>query len=147
MMKREQRWEQKFEINGQVKTYYPKNEATMKKNLEVAKAKGYKKISSKKLYPFSTMKNQHNFELINNICCNTMWDMDHNEIPYDNAEYNRLYDLRQKAEKYFCYELPVAWVPYEELVEMKEISNMAIMHRQDACIRNGRFDLVSMCAQ
>lgn len=114
-------------------------------NIQKIKELGYKFISCKKLYPFSTNKNQHNFELINNICYNTMWDMDHNEIPYDNAEYNRLYDLRQKAEKYFCYELPVAWVPYEELVEMKEISNMAIMHRQDACIANGRPDLVTYC--
>lgn len=146
MYNREQRWKQEFEINGVVKTYYPKDEATMKKNLAVAKEKGYRKISSKKLYPFSTNKNQHNFELISNICFNRIHDIC---IMGENEEYegelDKLETLKEKADKYFCYSLPVAWVTWEEYCEMKELAEMAIFHRQEACIEAGRPDLVMYC--
>lgn len=142
---KEQRWEQKFEINGTVKTYYPRSEEQMKKNLQIAKDKGYKKISSQKLYPFNTYKNQHNFSLINDICFIRMHDMQDGEIEWDQEEYDRLESLRERSEKYFCAGLPVAWVPWETWKDMKELSEMAIIHRQNACIENGRPDLVTYC--
>lgn len=150
MREREQKWGIRYAVptaNGEWKEKYcrVRSEEARKENIQKIKEYGYRFISCKKLYPFSMEKNQHNFELINNICFNMMHDMDIGETPYDNDEYNRLWDLREKAEKYFCYELPVAWVPYEELEEMRELANMAIMHRQDACIEAGRPDLVTYC--
>ena len=72
-------------------------------------------------------------------------DMDLGEVEYDSAEYEQLEDLKEKANKYFCLPFPVAWIPYEEWKEAKELSEMAIIHRQNACIENGRYDLVTYC--
>ena len=143
---REQRFALTYKMpNGTVKTCYPRTEAKKAENLALCEKYGYKVVSCKKLYPFSTMKNQHNFELIRNICYNTMYDMNTGEIEMNEAEYDRLEAMMQQAEKFFCLELPVAWLPYEELRLAKELANLAIMHRQDACIANGRPDLVTYC--
>ena len=107
---------------------------------------GYQLISRKKLYPFNCYKNQHNFELINNICRNRLYDMESGEIPMDDAEYDRLENMAERAEKYFCMGCdPMTYVPYEVWKDMRELSEMAILHRQDACIANGRPDLVTYC--
>ena len=151
MMNREQRWEQRYAVptangNWKEKVVYPKSEEQRDSNKKKCEALGYRYISCKKLYPFSTNKNQHNFELISNICYNRIHDicvMGEDEA-YD-GELDRLEALKEKAEKYFLYPLPVAWVTYEDLREMKELSNMAIMHRQEACIRAGRPELVTYC--
>lgn len=127
------------------KVCYPRSEEQKQKNLETAKRCGYRVISVKKMYPFNTYRNQHNFELIHNICRNRMWDMEHGEVPYDNEEYIRLQDLAQKAERLFCAELPVAWFTWDDWKDAKELSEMAIIHRQNACIEAGRFDLVQYC--
>lgn len=145
-MMKEQRYALKYELaNGTVKTCYPKSEEKKNENLAYCKSHGIKVISCKKLYPFSTLKNQHNFELMSNICFNIMHDMISGEINFNEHEYDRLDNLKEKADKFFCLELPVAWLPYEEWRDAKEISQMAIIHRQEACIRNGRYDLVTYC--
>lgn len=107
---------------------------------------GYQLISRKKLYPFNCYRNQHNFELIYNICRNRMDDMRDDVIPWDGAEYDRLESMAERAGKYFCMGCdPMTYVPYEVWMDMKELSEMAILHRQDACIANGRPDLVMYC--
>lgn len=120
-----------------------------KEKLEANKAKckelGYKVVSVKKLYPFSTIKNQHNFELINNICFNRMYDIQNGSKEQYEGEYDRLFDLRDKAERFFCLPLPVAWLPYEEWKEAKELSMSAVLHREQVCIENGRLDLLQYC--
>lgn len=113
--------------------------------LAQCKEKGIRVEYSKKLYPFSTMKNQHNFELIRNICFNRMSDIEAGEIKCSEEEYDRLYSLRQKASKYFSYPLPVAWVTWQEYSEMNALAQLAIVHRQEACIEHGRPDLVQYC--
>ena len=113
--------------------------------LAEAKAKGIKVNKCVKLYPFSTEKNQHNFELIRNICFNRMHDMESGEIPWDGQEYDRLEELREKAGEYWCLPLPLAWLPYNELKEARELAQMAIIHRQNACIEAGRPDLIAYC--
>lgn len=115
------------------------------KNLGICRDNELKVLSVKKLYPFNTYKNQHNFELIRNICFNTRYDMDSGEIPMDKAEYERLGKLEEKADRFFCLELPLAWLPWEDWKEANELAQMAIMHRQNACIANGRPDLVTYC--
>ena len=140
-MKREERYALTY-INGkgETKVCYPRSTETKDVNLRICKEHGYKVVSCKKLYPFNTYRNQHNFELIANICYNTMWDMNNGEIPYNEAEYDRLYETRTKAEKYFCYDLPVAWVPWEEYKEMKELAAAAVCHRDAACARAREHD-------
>jgi hypothetical protein len=150
MYKKEERYELRYEVptaggNWSEKVAHYNSKEKAQANRAKAQELGYKVISLKKLYPFSTMKNQHNFELIHNICMNTMYDMDAGEIPYDNEEYNRLWDMKEKSEEFFCLPLPVAWLPWEKHQEAKKLANMAIMHRQDACIANGRPDLVTYC--
>lgn len=144
---KEQRWALRYISlkDGTEKVCYPRSEEKKNEQLAICKQKGITVLSCKKLYPFSTEKNQHNFDLIHNICMNTMHDMETGEIPWDGAEYDKLFELKEKAEKYFGLELPVAWLPYEELAEAKEIATAAILHRQEACIRNGRPDLVTYC--
>ena len=143
---KETRFEMRY-INGkgEEKVCYPRSEEQRDANKQKCKELGYKVISCKKMYPFSTIKNQHNFELINNICFNTMHDMQSGEIPWDDAEYDRLEGMKKKAEEFFCLPLPIAWLTWDDWKEAKELSEMAILHRQDACIANGRPDLVTYC--
>ena len=144
--KKEQRWALRYVTkHGTEKVCYPRSEEKKNENLEICKRNGLKVISCKKLYPFNTYKNQHNFELINNICFNRMHDMDMGEIEYDAEEYDRLEVMKEKAEKFFCLPLPVAWITWEDWKEAKELSEMAIIHRQNCCIENGRPDLVMYC--
>ena len=75
------------------------------------------------------IKNQHNFDLIISISSNIMHDMEAGAVPFDDAEYDRMADLREKANTFFGYELPIAWVPYNELKEMKALANLAELTR------------------
>ena len=109
------------------------------------KNKGLTVISCRKLYPFSVEKNQHNIELVHMVCCNTISDMYHGDLPYDEAEIKRLEALDEKAEKYRGLSLPVAWLPWEELEEVRELCFLAREHRANACIEAGRPDLVKYC--
>ena len=145
-MKREDRYELRYYTkDGYEKVCYPKSKEARDRNLQYCKDHRIEVISCRKLYPFNTMKNQHNFDLICNICFNTMHDMDHGEVPYDADEYARLEALKEDAERFFCLDLPVAWLPWEDWKRAKELSDMAILHRQDACIAAGRPDLVTYC--
>ena len=149
-MKREQKWEFKYETISSdgsklVKSLVVKSKEKIDDLKSQCKKAGYRVVSVKKLYPFSTEKNQHNFMLVDNICKNTMYDMVNGVIPYDNDEYIRLEELHQKAQKYFCYDLPVAWVTWDEHQEMKELSIMAINRRMDTCEKHGRLDLIKYC--
>lgn len=146
-MQKEQRWALTYvsKKDGQVKTCYPRSEEKKKEQIELCKKNGIEILSCKKLYPFNTYANQHNFELINNICFNTMYDMDSGEIEYNAEEYNRLEKARKRAEEFFCLPLPVAWISWEDWKDAKELSDMAIIHRQECCIANGRYDLVAYC--
>lgn len=145
--KKEERWALTYvsSKDGTTKVCYPRSKEKKEEQLAICKERGIKVLSCKKLYPFSTEKNQHNFELIRNICWNTMYDMQSGEIPYDEAEYDRLEATKEKADRFFGLPLPIAWLPYEEWSEAKELATAAIIHRQEACIRNGRPDLVQYC--
>lgn len=144
---KEERYELRYvsRKDGEVKNCYPRSKEGKEEQLRLCKEHGIKVIHCKKLYPFSTEKNQHNFMLIANICANTMRDMDNGDIEYNEAEYDRLYDLKDKADKYFGYPLPVAWVTWEEHQEMKQLSFLASEHRANVCIEHGRLDLIKYC--
>lgn len=150
MYKREERYEFKYAVptaggDWSEKVIYNSSKEKVNANKAKCKELGYKVISVKKLYPFSTNRNQHNFMLISNICINRMHDMDMKEIPYDAEEYDRLWELKEKADKFFCLPLPVAWLPWEELKEAREVAQNAVIHRQNACVEHGRPDLVQYC--
>lgn len=144
-MTRVNKYELKYIANEQEKTIRFDGDDKKQRNLDVCKKNGYKVVYCKKLYPFSTMKNQHNFDLIHSICFNTMSDMEDGEIKWDDAEYERLEKMRQRAEEFFTLPLPVAWLTWEDYKDAKELAETAIIHRQEACIRNGRPDLVTYC--
>ena len=141
---RGQRYLQEVIINGVTKKYYPKSEEQMLKNKAYCEEQGYP-CTTKKLYPFNMMKNQHNFDLIANICFNEMADMESGEIEWDDKRYNELEERRIKAEEFFCMPLPIAWVDGKTYGEMKEMAAAAVHHRQETCIKNGRPDLVDLC--
>lgn len=130
-------WSEK-RVCGKSKEWFDRNKAKCKEL-------GYKIIKASKLYPFNTWKNQHNFGLIRNICFNTIHDMYSGEIKYDDAEIERLEAIEEKASRFFGLELPMAWLPWDEWKDAKELSEMATLHRQDRCIENGRPDLVTYC--
>jgi hypothetical protein len=148
--KKEDRWEFHYqapaEDGGWTDKYcYPRSKEKVTANREACRAKGYKVISVKKLYPFNTYANQHNFELIHNIAMNELYDIDRGDKKASDEEIERLEYLRDKSEQFFCLPLPVAWLPWETWSEAKEFAQNAIIHRQNACIENGRPDLVQYC--
>ena len=150
-MKKEERWEFKYGVptaeGGEtIKTVYPRSKERIEDYKCQCEKYKYRFVSCKKLYQFSTMKNQHNFDLIHSICSCTMHDMQSGEIEWKWEEYDRLEEIDQKAQRFFCLELPVAWLTWEDYKDAKELAQMAILHRQDACIANGRPDLVACCA-
>ena len=146
---REQRWKFTYAFINKdgdrvVKSCYPRSEEKKSENIKKCKEQGMEIVSITKLYPFSTMKNQHNFDLIHNIVMNELYEY-YDGKKLTEEEVERLEWLRDKSEKYFSLELPVAWLPWEEWKEAHELSQMAILHRQEACIANGRPDLVTYC--
>ena len=151
-MKKEQRWELRYkrrEPDGSVteRVCYPKSEACRDDSLEIIKESGgkYVLVSCKKLYPFNMERNQHNFSLICDLCHNRMHDMDVGEIPYDEEDYDRLMTMRDKAERFFCWMSPIAWLTWDDWKDAKELSESAILHRQEKCIEAGRPDLIQFC--
>ena len=149
-MVREQRWEFRWayrDNDGEwvEKVCYPRSEEKKDANVAKCREAGYKVISIKKLYPFSTERNQHNFMLISNICSNRMHDMLHGEAEYDEAEYERLWELKEKADRFYGLPLPVAWLPWEDLKEARGLAMEAVEHRANACVEAGRPDLVQYC--
>lgn len=147
---KEQRWRIEYGVptangNESIKSIVVRSEDKKKQNLDLCKQYGYRVVSCKKLYPFSTEKNQHNFMLIANICSNRMYDMRMGNEKMNDAEYERLEDLKYRADEYFCLPLPVAWIPWEEWQDAKELAQMAVIHRQNVCVENGRPDLVKYC--
>ena len=143
--------EERFEIQykttleGEIKYCFPKSKESKDKNLAICRERGYYIVSCCKLYPFNTMKNQHNFDLIHSICFNMMHDMEIGELEWNDEQYEGLEEMKQKAEKFFCLPLPVAWLPYEEWSDAKELAMMAVNHREQTCIENGRLDLLKYC--
>ena len=135
----------RYEFNGEEHACRVDGKDARDAKKQALKDKGAKIISCRKLYPFSTEKNQHNFELIRNICMNRIYDMDSGDIPYDAEEMKRLYEIKAKADKYWCLPLPVAWLEWEEYEEARELVVGAREHRANACIENGRPDLVKYC--
>ena len=148
-MNREQRWELRYVSikDGKEKNCYPRSEEKKNEQLAICREKGIKVIHCKKLYPFSTIKNQHNFDLIHSICFNRIYDLRDGAPEAYKGEWDRLGEMDEKAQRFFGLELPVAWLAYEDWRDAKELANMAIMHRQDACIANGRPELVALCAE
>lgn len=143
---KEQKWRLTYKLaNGTIKTCFPNSEEKRKSNLVYCQSHGIEVLECVKLYPFASMKNQHNFELISNICFNAMHDMCFGEAEWNEAEYDRLKKMKEKADRFFCLPFPIAWIPYSEWKDAKELSEMAILHRQDACIAAGRPDLVTYC--
>jgi hypothetical protein len=76
---------------------------------------------------------------------NEIYDIWNGDKKVSDEEYDKLYEIKEKAEKFFCLPLPVAWLPWEEWKDAKEMVENAIFHRQEACIANGRPDLVTYC--
>ncbi|MBR5276784.1 MAG: hypothetical protein IKU35_06590 [Bacteroidaceae bacterium] len=142
---KEDRWEFKYERDGHTRYCYPRSKESIEDNRKFCLEKGWKVLSVKKVYPFSTEKNQHNFELIRNVCSNRMHDMDMGDIPYDGEAYDKMYDLKERAEQYMGLPLPVAWLPYEQLKEAKEIVAMAHEHRYAANLAAGNYRWLHLC--
>jgi len=142
---KEERWEFRYNNGEQNKVCYPRSKESIEDNRAYCREKGWKVLSVKKVYPFSTEKNQHNFELIHNVCFNRMHDMDMGEIPYNEQAYDRMYELRDKADKFRGLPLPVAWLTWEELKEAKEIVAMAHEHRYAANLAAGNYRWLHLC--
>ena len=149
-MERERKYEMQYAVPQQdgsnlIKTIRFTGEAKKKQNLEACKRQGYHVMSVKTLYPFSTAKNQHNFDLIHSLCFNLMSEMERGEREMNIEQYEGLEEMIQLADKYMCLELPVAWLPWEDYSKAKELAMMAVSHREQRCIEAGRTDLLRYC--
>lgn len=149
---REQRWELKYAVKNAAgewveKVCYPRTQEKVDENKAKLAASGTMRfVSCKKMYPFDMWNNQHNFELIANICYNRMRDMEDGEIDFNQAEYDRLEALKAKADRLFGLMTgPITWMVWDDLKDARELAMMAVNHRAAACIENGRPDLVQYC--
>lgn len=147
---REDRWEFRYSIphddgTCEDKTCYPKSKEQIEKNKDFCQSHGYEVISINKLYPFSTMKNQHNFDLIHTLVMIDLYEIWEGQKQVSDEEYQRLEHLRDLSERFFSLPLPVAWLTWDDWKKAHELAQQAIIHRQNACIENGRPDLVTYC--
>jgi hypothetical protein len=147
--RREERWVFKYTytVNGKREVHYcyPTTKQSIEHNRKYCEERGWEVVYVKKVYPFSTEKNQHNFDLISNVCSNRMHDMDMGDIPMDKEAYDKMYELRKKAQRYFGLPLPVAWLTWDDLKEAKEIVAMAHEHRYAANLEAGNLDWLHLC--
>lgn len=120
---------------GVEKRCYPKSKQKRDDNLKFAKEHNIKVVSCRKLYPFATINNQHNFELIANITFNAMKDMESGKTEWNDDEYERLEKTHEKANEFFCMDLPVVYVPWGTYCEMREMAAAAELHRDSAVAR------------
>ena len=104
-----QKWEQRFEINGTVKCYYPKSKEVMEKNLRIAREKGYKVIASHKLYPFNMARYGHNIELAYNHQSIICYEMRDGERPWDDKAFDYFEELGEAYGKAMG-QGPIAWL-------------------------------------
>jgi len=72
-------------------------------------------INGVKCYPaFNTEAHAHDFEYQRNHALNTMWDMDHDEIPYDGKAYAELEQTVEKAEAILArLSWPLTYLPWD----------------------------------
>ena len=147
-MKKEQRFKIRYisKKDGTEKVCIPRSEEAKNEQLKKAKDAGIKVISCTKLYPFSSLRNQHNFSFVADRTLNIMHDMLMGDVEYNEAEFEKLQKMHDRANELFCLEFPVAWLEWKDLKDAKELSMMAINWRIDTCERAGRYDLIQYCA-
>ena len=149
-MKYGDKWEFRYSVQNAEgewvsKKCYPTSKENVKVNREICKERGYRVDGVQKLYCFNTNKNQHNFELIHNIAMIELYEIWDGEKQATDEEIERLEHLRDRTEYFFCQPLPMAWLTWDEWKEANEIAQNAIVHRQNACIEAGRYDLIQYC--
>ena len=143
-MKREER----YQVIFRGKKYLVRGKENLDNFLRDCEYKGIdtkSEVKVVKLYPLSMERNQHNFMLIANICSNMMHDMEMGEVEWDEKEYDRLSDLKAEADRYFCLDLPVAWVDGKTYGRCRELITMAVEHRVAKCIEAGHLNYVQYC--
>ena len=133
------KWRMVFDTPDGEKTIYCKSKEKVKENKATGERRGWTLKSCDKLYPFSTEKNQHNFDLIHNVCYNAMHDMEMGDADWNDTEYDRLQHAKERAEYYFSLPLPLAWLTWAELSEARELVAWAVNHRMDANEKAGKF--------
>lgn len=129
-----------YTINGERVKRYLRGEERKDKFVQQAKQLGivHKVL---KCYPINMEQNQHNFELISNVCANAQWDMVNGDIPYNEKKYDMLEEARKDAERFFCaygqFNSPVSWFVWEDYKRAKDLIAWANNHRMEACERAG----------
>lgn len=130
-MKKTERFKIMYEISGNKKVCYCNSKEQKQATIDYCKVKNIKIVSCEKLYPFNSLNNQHNFDLIATLCVNTINDMITGNKQFNEQEYNKLVETRKEAEDFLLLELPTAWLPYDKWKRAKELSLMAILHRDE----------------
>lgn len=129
-----------YTINGEQVKRYLRGDERKDKFVEQAKQLGVVH-RVQKCYPINMERNQHNFELISNICANEMYDMDDGVIPYNAEEYAMLQQAKADAERFFCscgmFNSSISWFVWDDWKRAKELMAWAVNHRMDACERAG----------
>ena len=130
-MKKTEGFKIMYEISGNEKVCYCNSKEQKQATVDYCKVKNIKIISCEKLYPFNSLNNQHNFDLIATLCVNAINDMITGNKQFNEQEYNKLEETRKEAEDFLLLELPTAWLPYDKWKRAKELSLMAIVYRDE----------------
>ena len=139
-MKRINIYRVEYTINGEQVERYIRGDERKDKVVEQAKQLGIvHKVQ--KCYPINMERNQHNFELISNICANEQFDMIDGKVPYDEKQYDMLEQTRKDAERFFCaygqFNSEISWFIWDDRKRAKELMAWAENHRMNACEKAG----------
>ena len=113
-------------VNGEEKVYFPKSEEVRNRNIEAAKAKGYKVIKNKKLYPIGNFnKYQHVFYNEVDRAWNRIYDIEEGKSNEDMDEAYEWLEKCQEAQGKFDFGPQdvngVVYVEYEDYKFMKDV--------------------------
>ena len=96
---------------------------------------GASEIRCVKCYPINMMEHQHDFEHISTLCRNEISDMEDGIAQWSSYRYEFLKKMAEKAEYFFGFfgmDGYLAWFPYEEWKEAKEMISASEIHRDMA---------------
>lgn len=138
-MRKESRWEIRFisSRNGWKTTEIAYSDQEKDRMLRKLSESGEQVLRCRKLYPFSTMHYGHHFGMQYFRCSLRIDEIESGQPEKYSGEKEYLMGIAKRAQEFERLPFPVAWLPFDELRDAKQIVEMSIKCSKQACIDNG----------